>query len=115
MSTIWTFDGIENKHDVYRGDNDMNNFCESLREHAMKIINFEKKKIIPLKNKRNHIKRQKSAVFAKKNIVTLMIKIIIKLKTIVIIIVIIKDHYYICDYQMTIVITKDRVRNGHCQ
>ena len=51
MSTIWTFDGIENKHDVYRGDNDMNNFCESLREHAMKIINFEKKKIIPLKNK----------------------------------------------------------------
>ena len=51
MSTIWTFDGIENKHDVYRGDNGMNNFCESLREHAMKIINFEKKKMIPLKNK----------------------------------------------------------------
>ena len=51
MSTIWTFDGIENKDDVYRGDNGMNNFCESLRKHAMKIINFEKKKMIPLKNK----------------------------------------------------------------
>ena len=29
----------------------MRKFCESIREHAMKIINFEKKKIIPLTNK----------------------------------------------------------------
>ena len=26
-------------------------FSESLREHAMKLINFEKKKMIPLTNK----------------------------------------------------------------
>ena len=48
MSAIWTFNGKENNHNVYRGKNCMKNFCESLREHAMKIINFEKKKIIPL-------------------------------------------------------------------
>ena len=48
----------------------MYTFCESLREHAMKIINFEKKKLIPLTNEqqesRNCMKRQKSAAFVKK-------------------------------------------------
>ena len=42
---IWTFDGIENKHDVHRGKDGMKRFCELLREHAIKIINFEKKKV----------------------------------------------------------------------
>ena len=50
MSTIWTFDGKENKHDVYRNEDCMKKFCGSLREHEMKIINFEKKKMIPLTN-----------------------------------------------------------------
>ena len=36
--------GIENKHDIYRGKDCMKKFCGSLREHAMKIINFKKKK-----------------------------------------------------------------------
>ena len=44
MSTISTYDGIENKHDVYRGKDCMKKFCESLREHAMKTINFGKNK-----------------------------------------------------------------------
>ena len=30
----------------------MRKFCESLKEHAMKIINFEKKLIISLTNKK---------------------------------------------------------------
>ena len=50
MSTIWTFDGIENKHDVYRREDCIKTYCESLREHARKIINFEKKKIVSLIN-----------------------------------------------------------------
>ena len=52
MSTIKTFDSIENKYDVYRGEDCMKVilFCESLREHVMKIINFKKKKMIPLAN-----------------------------------------------------------------
>ena len=36
---------MENKHDVYRGKDCMKKFCGFLREHAMKIINFKKKKI----------------------------------------------------------------------
>ena len=40
MSTISSFKNIENKHDVYRGKNCMKMFCESLREHAVKIINL---------------------------------------------------------------------------
>ena len=45
MSTISSFKSIENKHDVCRSKNCMKRFCESLREHAMKIINFKKKKM----------------------------------------------------------------------
>ena len=48
MSSIWTFHNVENKHHVYKGENCMKRFCSSIREHAMKIINFKKKKAIPL-------------------------------------------------------------------
>ena len=44
MSTISSFRSIKNKHDVYRGKDCMKNICEFLREHAMKMINFKKKK-----------------------------------------------------------------------
>ena len=44
MSTISSFRSVENKHDVYKGKDCMKKFCESLRKHAVKIINFEKKK-----------------------------------------------------------------------
>ena len=43
MFTISSFKSIENKHDVYRGKDCMKKFCESLRGHAMEIINFKKK------------------------------------------------------------------------
>ena len=45
VSTISSFKSIENKHDVYRGKDCKKAFCESLKEHAMEIINFKKKKI----------------------------------------------------------------------
>ena len=44
MPTISSFRSIENKHYIYRAKDRMNKFCESLSEHAMKIINFKKKK-----------------------------------------------------------------------
>ena len=50
MPVIWTNDNIEKNHDIYRGEDCMKKFSESLREHKMKIINFEKKKMIPLTN-----------------------------------------------------------------
>ena len=48
MSAIWSFDNIENKHTLYRGEDCMKKFCESLREPAKIIIDFETKKMLPL-------------------------------------------------------------------
>ena len=45
MSTISLFRSIENKNGVYRGKDCMKKFCELVREHAMKKINFKKKKM----------------------------------------------------------------------
>ena len=45
MSAISLFKSIENKHDVYRGKDSMEKFCESLREHKMEILNFKKMKL----------------------------------------------------------------------
>ena len=42
MSTKWTLDDAETEHAVYRGEDYMKKVCEFLREHAMKMINFEK-------------------------------------------------------------------------
>ena len=44
MPTVSSFRSIESKHDVYRRKACMKMFSEFLREHAMKIINFKKKK-----------------------------------------------------------------------
>ena len=45
ISTISSFRRIENKHGVYRGKDCTKTFCESLREHAIKITNFKKKEM----------------------------------------------------------------------
>ena len=65
MSRIWKFDSIENKHDVYRGEECMRKFCESLRNHAAEIINLDKKKMISLTSKEQK-SYEKSATSAKK-------------------------------------------------
>ena len=44
MSIPSSFRSIENNHDVYRGKDCMKKFCEFLREHKKKIINFKQKK-----------------------------------------------------------------------
>ena len=48
--TISSLERMQNKHDVYRGKYCMKKFSESLREHAMKINSFKKKKIKLLTN-----------------------------------------------------------------
>ena len=45
MSTTPSFRIIENKYVLYRGKDRVKKFCEFLREHAMKIINFKNKKM----------------------------------------------------------------------
>ena len=44
ISTISSFKNSENKHDVQRGKDCMKKFCEFLREHVKKMINFIKEK-----------------------------------------------------------------------
>ena len=55
-----SFDRTKNKLDYYRGKNCMKNFCLDLREHATKIINYEKKEMIPLtkKEEKKHNKQE---------------------------------------------------------
>ena len=48
MSTIWAFDHIESKNALYCRKDCMKKFCTSLREHTKNIIDFEKKKMLPL-------------------------------------------------------------------
>ena len=46
--THCSFDESKNKLNYYRGKDCMKKFSRDLREHASKIINYEKKKMIPL-------------------------------------------------------------------
>ena len=46
--THCSFDQTRNKLNHYRDKDCMKKFCKDLREHATKIINYEKKKMIPL-------------------------------------------------------------------
>ena len=44
--TNCSFDESKNKISYYRGDDCMKKFCKDLRKHSIKIINYEKKKMI---------------------------------------------------------------------
>ena len=65
--THCSFDESKNKLNYYRGDDCMKTFCKDLREHSTKIINYEKKKIIPLTTKEEiYHNRQKKCYICKK-------------------------------------------------
>ena len=49
--THCSFDKSKNKLNYYRGEDCMTKFCKDLRAHATKIINYEKKDMIPLTKK----------------------------------------------------------------
>ena len=55
MSPISSFKGRCNKHELYRSKNFMKKVCESLRKHAMKIINFKEKEMKLLTNKQQEL------------------------------------------------------------
>ena len=52
LFTNCSFDPAKNNPDCYRGKNCMGRFCKDLRNHAMKIINYEEE-MIPLTDKEN--------------------------------------------------------------
>ena len=46
--TSCSFDESKNKLNYYRSKDCMKKFCKDLREHATRIINYQKKKMVPL-------------------------------------------------------------------
>ena len=53
LVTNYSFDESKNKLVFYKGEDCMERFCKDLREHAMKIVSFEEKEMIPLTDKEN--------------------------------------------------------------
>ena len=50
LVTCCSFDKSKNKRKYYRGKDCMKMFCNDLKDHAMKITNYEKKEMILLTN-----------------------------------------------------------------
>ena len=85
MFTNCSFDETKNKLDSYRGEYCMERFCKDLRDHAMKIINYEEKEMIPLTDKENKsYQMQKVCYICKEEFSTDNDKSIIKSEIIVI-------------------------------
>ena len=65
--THCSFDESKNKINYYRGDDCMKKFCKDSKEDSTKIINYEKKKMIPLTTKVEiYHNRQKVCYICKK-------------------------------------------------
>ena len=64
--TSCSFDESKNKLNHYRGKDCMKKFCKDLKEHATRIINHEKKKIIPLTKEKKNYNDQKVGYICKK-------------------------------------------------
>ena len=65
--THCSFDKSKSKLNYYRGEDCMTKFCKDLREHATKIINYEKKDMIPLtKKEEENYNNQKVCYICKK-------------------------------------------------
>ena len=68
--THCSFDKSKSKLNYYRGEDCMTKFCKDLREHATKIINYEKKDMIPLtKKEEENYNNQKVCYYVKKNLI----------------------------------------------
>ena len=77
LFTHCSFDQTENELDYYRGKNCMKTFCKDLRTHAIKIINYENKIMIPLTIKKNYIiMSEKFVIYTGKNLIRLIKRII---------------------------------------
>ena len=47
----FSFDETKNKLDCYKGEDCMERFCKDIKDHAMKIINYQEEEMIPLTDK----------------------------------------------------------------
>ena len=80
LFTHCSCDTTKNKLDYYRGKNCMKSICLDLREHSTKIINHEKKEMIPLTKEetRAHCIRKRCYICKKSLILIIAIKNTIK-------------------------------------
>ena len=73
MFTKCSFDKAENKLDYYRGRDCIEKLYKKLKEHAMKIINYEKKKemieFIEFMKKLSFIINKKYGIYVRKSFV----------------------------------------------
>ena len=73
LSTQCSFDCTKNMIGCYRGKDCMKRFCKDLKEHAAKIIKYEKKEMIPLTDEENKsYEKQKFVIYTKKDLVLMM-------------------------------------------
>ena len=71
LFTNCSFDLTKNKLDFYKGEHCMERFCKDLREQAMKIIEYEKKEMVPLTDEENEsYENQKVCSICKKDFST---------------------------------------------
>ena len=66
--TSCLFDPTKTKLHCYKGEDCMESFCKDLREHAMKIMNYEKKEIIPLTDEENELYEMQKVCYIWKKI-----------------------------------------------
>ena len=69
LFTHCSFDTTKDKFNYYRGKICMRNFCLDLREHATKIINYQKEEMMRLtkKEQKMHNKQKFCHICKKKN------------------------------------------------
>ena len=68
LFTHCSFDTTKNKLDYYRGKNCVKNVCFDLKEHATRIINYEKKEMIPLTKEEKEIHNMQKVCYICKRI-----------------------------------------------
>ena len=74
MFTRCSFYATKNKLDYYRGRDCLQIICKDLKEHATKIISYEKKEMMPSIYKTiNFIKSKRFFIYAKRDLVLMMI------------------------------------------
>ena len=85
LFTQCLFDATKNNIDCYRDKDCMKMFCKYLKQHAAKVIKYEKTEMIPITNeKKKYIVGKKNMIYSKQNLALMMIiKIIIMSKIIV--------------------------------
>ena len=74
LFTRCSFDTTKNELDSYKDKCCIRNFCLDLSEHVTKIINYEKKEMIPLtkEEKRSHRTSRRCSIYAKKSLVLMI-------------------------------------------